>query len=182
MTRKSYRMVRYADDFVILCPTVDEAQRALAEVKHWVQANGLALHPDKTRVGDCRQVGEGFDFLGYRFEAGRRWVRKQSLKAFKDKVRDKTRRHRGETMATIVADLNPLLRGWFAYFKHAHRTTFPMLDGFIRRRLRAALRKQTKRPGLGRTYADHKRWPNAYFTAAGLFTLTTAHQLASQSR
>src|SRR3954471_14613999 len=71
------RMVRYADDFVILCRTAEEARSALRQVEAWVAANGLTLHPDKTRVGDSRQPGQGFDFLGYRFEAGRRLVRKK---------------------------------------------------------------------------------------------------------
>jgi len=81
----------------------------------------------------------------------------------------------------IIAELNPVLRGWFRYFQHAWRTEFPGLDGFVRRRLRAVLRKQAKRPGFGRCAADHRRWPNAYFAAAGLFTVTTAWQHASQS-
>jgi RNA-directed DNA polymerase len=75
--------VRYADDFVILCRTEAEAVAALRQVTAWVASNGLTLHPDKTRVGDSRQPGQGFDFLGYRFEAGRRLVRKKSLKALK---------------------------------------------------------------------------------------------------
>lgn len=77
MTRRGYRMVRYADDFVVLCSTAEQARAALAEVQQWVQANGLTLHPDKTRVGDCRQPGQGFEFLGYRFEAGHRRIRKK---------------------------------------------------------------------------------------------------------
>jgi RNA-directed DNA polymerase len=182
MTQRGYRMVRYADDFVILTRNADQAQRALAEVQTWVAANGLTLHPDKTRVGDCRQRGQGFEFLGYRFEAGRRWVRKKSVDALKDKVRRKTRRKRGDSIATIVADLNPTLRGWFGYFKHAARPTFRPLDGFIRRRLRALLRRQKHRRGFGRCYADHRRWPNAYFADLGLFTMDTARRLASQSR
>ena len=85
-------------------------------------------------------------------------------------------------MQKIIADLNPVLRGWFNYFKHAHRYTFPKVDGFVRRRLRAILRTQNKRPGRGRTLADHQRWPNAFFAAHGLFTLTDVHAAASQSR
>lgn len=182
MTERGYRMVRYADDLVILCPRMEDAQQALQELRHWVEANGLHLHPEKTRVGDCRQPGEGFEFLGYRFEAGRRWVRKKSRKALYDRIRAQTRRHRGDALARIVADLNPMLRGWFAYFQHAHPWTFPQVDGFVRRRLRALLRKQQKRPGAGRCHADHLRWPNAFFAAAGLFTMTEARTLASQSR
>ncbi len=89
MAAKGCRMVRYADDFVVLCQTPQAAPQALEMIGDWVEANGLTLHPEKTRVGDCRQPGEGFDFLGYRFEAGRRTVRKKSLKRFKDSIRAK---------------------------------------------------------------------------------------------
>ncbi len=181
MTKLGYRMVRYADDFVILCPSASQAQAALQEVKAWVEENGLSLHPDKTHTGDCLIPGQGFEFLGYRFEAGKRWVRKKSLQGFKDKVREKTRRSRGDSMRTIIDDLSPMIKGWWGYFKHAHRYTFSTLDGFIRRRLRAILRKQEKRPGMGRCYGDHQRWPNAYFANRGLFTMVQAWQ-ASQPR
>jgi RNA-directed DNA polymerase len=182
MTARGYRMVRYADDFVILCHSMEEAQQALTEVRAWVEANGLRLHPEKTHCGDCREPGQGFEFLGYRFEAGRRWVRKKSLRALKDRIREKTRRKRGDSLACIIADLNPTLRGWFAYFKHAEAWEHSRLDGFLRRRLRALLRKQQKRPGAGRCHADHRRWPNVFFATAGLFTLHEARQLASRSR
>lgn len=182
MTGNGYRMVRYADDFVILCTSAEQARQALADVRDWAANNGLTLHPDKTHVGDCRQAGQGFEFLGYRFEAGRRWVRRKSLKALKDKVRAKTRRTEGKSMASIIAELTPMLRGWFVYFQHAHPRTFRPIDAFIRRRLRAVLRKQQKRPGMGWTQSDHCRWPNRYFAEAGLFTLTEAWHRASQSR
>ena len=175
-------MVRYADDFVILCQSAVEAQQALDAVRLWVAAEGLQLHPDKTHVGDCRLPGQGFEFLGYRFEAGRRWVRDKSLKALKTKIRARTRRSAGQSLQQIISSLNPMLRGWFNYFKHAQRGVFRTLDGFLRRRLRALLRKQQKRPGAGCCIADHQRWPVAFFAAAGLFTLTPARQAASQSR
>ena len=182
MAQQGYRMVRYADDFVILCQSAEQAQQALEEVRAWTQANGLTLHPDKTHIGDCRIKGQGFEFLGYRFEAGKRWVRKKSLTALKDKIREKTRRTRGDSLARIIADLNPMLKGWYGYFKHACRWEFPALDGFIRRRLRALLRKQEKRPGGGWCHTDQRRWPNAYFAAQGLFTMTEARAVASQPR
>lgn len=182
MASKGYRMVRYADDFVVVCRTAEEAEAALAEVRAWVEETGLTLHPDKTRVGNCLEAGQGFDFLGYRFETGRRWVRKKSLKAMKDKLRSKTGRKRGVSLKSIIEELNPILRGWFGYFKHAHKLEFARLDGFIRRRLRALLRKREKRPGFGRCHADHMRWPNAFFAKQGLFTLVGAHAAASQSR
>jgi RNA-directed DNA polymerase len=182
MAAKGYRMVRYADDFVVLCRSREAAEAALAEVRRWVAENGLRLHPDKTHVGDCRQPGEGFDFLGYRFEAGQRRVRKKSLDRLKDSIREKTRRTRGDSLACTVADLNAMLRGWFGYFKHAHPRTFADLDGFVRRRLRALLRKQEKRPGFGRCRADQARWPNLFFAQAGLFALNTTWLAARHSR
>jgi RNA-directed DNA polymerase len=75
-----------------------------------------------------------------------------------------------------------MLRGWFNYFKHAHPMTFRGADGFTRRRLRAILRKQEKRPGLGKCREDHTRWPKVFFADMGLFTMTEAHALASRSR
>jgi RNA-directed DNA polymerase len=182
MAERGYRMVRYADDFVILTRSREEADAALALVAAWVAENGLVLHPEKTRVGDCRQPGEGFDFLGYRFEAGRRDVRKKSFQRLKDTIRGKTKRTRGDSLECVIADLNRTLRGWFAYFKHAHPFTFGKLDGFIRRRLRALLRRREKRPAMGHSLADHMRWPNAFFANAGLFALHTAWHTARQSR
>jgi RNA-directed DNA polymerase len=72
MEERGRRMVYYADDFVILCREEEEAEAALREVEAWVAANGLELQPDKTRISDCREPGQGFEFLGYRFEAGLR--------------------------------------------------------------------------------------------------------------
>ncbi len=182
LTGAGYRIVRYADDFVILCRTRKEAEQALCRVRVWVEANGLTLHPDKTHLGNCMEPGQGFEFLGYRFECGQRWVRKKSLASLKDRIRQRTRRTRGDSMECIVKDLNLMLRGWFNYFKHAHRYTYKPIDGLIRRRLRAILRKQNKRPGFGRCHADHRRWPNAYFANLGLFTLYEAYCHASQPR
>jgi RNA-directed DNA polymerase len=175
-------MVRYADDAVVLCRTREEAEAALARMRAWVAANGLTLHPDKTHIGDCRVVGHGFEFLGYRFEAGQRWVRKKSLKALRDKIRDRTPRTRGDSLECIIASLNPVLKGWFGYFKQANPYTFRSVDGFVRRRLRAMLRRWNRRPGHGRNRRDHTQWPNAYFADLGLFTMSEAHQLARQSR
>ncbi len=182
LAARGYRMVRYADDFVVLCESREAAEAALALIRAWTVENGLRLHPDKTHLGDCRQQGQGFDFLGYRFEAGHRFVRKKSLARLRDRIRAKTRRTRGQSLARIIADLNPVLQGWFGYFKHAHPYTFERLDKFVRRRLRAVLRKQQKRPGLGRSLADHRRWPNAFFAQAGLFALHAAWHDARHSR
>jgi RNA-directed DNA polymerase len=175
-------MVRYADDAVVLCRTREEAEAALSRLRVWVDANGLTLHPDKTHVGDCRLEGHGFEFLGYRFEEGQRWVRKKSLTGLRDKIRAQTRRSRGDSIADIIASINPLLRGWFGYFQHAHRYTFSSVDGFVRRRLRAIMRRQLHRPAQGHCLRDHTRWPNAFFAHLGLFTMSEALRFARQSR
>jgi RNA-directed DNA polymerase len=182
MAEHGYPMVRYADDFVILTRSRVEAEAALALVKTWVTANGLTLHPEKTRIANCRKKGNGFEFLGYRFERGRRHVRKKSLDKLKEMIRTKTRRTRGQSLNAVVVDLNRTLKGWFGYFKHAHPSIFLALDQMIRRRLRAMLRKQMRRSGFGHARTDHQRWPNAYFADAGLFALDAAWQTARPSR
>ena len=112
-------MVRYADDFVILCRTEAEAQEALREVEQWTQSAGLTLHPTKTRIVNA--VTDGFDFLGYHFERGKRWPRKKSLQKLKETIRSLTRRNNGHSLAQIIERVNRALRGWYEYFKHSQR-------------------------------------------------------------
>jgi RNA-directed DNA polymerase len=172
-------MVRYADDFVILCRSEAEAQAALARVQVWVEENGLTLHPEKSRIVDLSQPG-GFDFLGYHFERGYRWPRRKALDRLKDKVRALTPRTSGVSLEATITRLNQMLRGWFGYFQHSHRTTFPHVDGYVRGRLRAILRKRAGKRGRARG-TDQQRWRNHYFTELGLFSHTQAHVLACQS-
>ena len=108
-------MVRYADDFVILCRTEAVSQTALTAVQAWVSEAGLTLHPEKTQIVDAPQGG-GFDFLGYHFERGMKWPRKKSLEKLKEKLRAKTPRLDGRSLKDIVADVNWSLRGWYGYF------------------------------------------------------------------
>lgn len=183
MAARGFQMVRYADDFVVLCRTRGDADAALTEVRAWVEANGLTLHPTKTHVGDCRVPGQGFEFLGYRFEAGRRLVRKKSLDKLKDSIRAKTGRNRGDSLECIIADLNRTLRGWFGYFKHAHPHLLQSIDGSVRRRLRSLLLKQRmKRSHIGQGLGLSRLWPNAYFAEHRLFALHAAWAAARQSR
>jgi len=180
MAERGFEMVRYADDFVVMCRTLEEATAALALVKEWTASADLTLHPTKTRLVDERK--DGFDFLGYHFEASKRWPRSKSLKKFRDTIRAKTKRSSGRSMSQTIADVNRTLRGWFEYFKHSHHKTFRTEDGFVRRRLRSILRRQTHRKGSARAYgADQTRWPIAYFDALGLFNLQHAHLAACQS-
>jgi RNA-directed DNA polymerase len=136
MAAAGWEMVRYADDFVILCRTEAGAQTALGAVRTWVSEAGLTLHPEKTRVVDATQPG-GFDFLGYHFERGMKWPRAKSLKQLKARVRAKTPRLAGRSLKAIVTDVNRTLRGWYGYFQHSKANVFPEVDGYVRRRLRS---------------------------------------------
>jgi RNA-directed DNA polymerase len=183
LAAQGYQMVRYADDFVILCRSQAEAEQVLTFVRQWCEAEGLQLHPTKTKIVDVRT--DSFDFLGYHFETTRRgclahWPRKKSLAKLKDTIRAKTKRANGHSLRQIIADINQTLRGWFGYFKHSHRTTFAPLDGWVRMRLRSILRKRAGRAGRGRG-ADHQRWPNSFFARQGYFSLEAAFAEACQS-
>ncbi len=173
MVRQGREMVRYADDFVILCRSEAEAQAALTEVARWTTSVGLTLHPDKTRIVDATQPG-GFDFLGYHFERGRKWPRRRSLQKLRDQIREQTARTSGESLDQIIRRVNLTLCGWSGYFQDSCRTTFPRIDQWVRMRLRSVLRKRAGGQGRG-TGQDHFRWPNAFFETRGLFNLSVAH-------
>lgn len=179
MVAQGMEMIRYADDFVILCRSQAEAMRALEAVAQWTATAGLTLHPQKTRIVDATQPG-GFDFLGYHFERGYRWPRRKSLRKLQDSLRAKTKRNNGRSLSVIVSDVNRTLKGWFQYFQHSHRTTFPLLDSWVRMRLRSILRRRHHGRGRGRGL-DHRRWPNAFFAEHGLFSLTVAHAQVCRS-
>jgi RNA-directed DNA polymerase len=172
-------MVRYADDFVLLCRSENEARQALGQVQQWTMTVGLTLHPAKTRIVDATQRG-GFDFLGYHFERGYKWPRQKSLKKFKDTIRAKTKRTNGQSLQAVITNVNRSARGWFGYFKHSHKTTFKPLDQWLRTRLRSILRRQQKRRGRARR-RDHREWPNAFFTAQGLYSFVAARAADRQS-
>jgi RNA-directed DNA polymerase len=185
MREAGFEMVRYADDLVVLCRQPEEAERALELLERWMEAVGLRLHPEKTKIIDLHE--EGFDFLGYHFAAGKpglprivKWPREKSLRSLKAKLKPITKRANGRSLEATITILNPILRGWFEYFQHSHRRTFVRLDGWIRGRLRGILRKRRKLRGRSRG-ADHQRWPNAYFHERGLFSLTAAFDSAIQS-
>jgi RNA-directed DNA polymerase len=178
LSEAGFAMIRYADDFVIMCRSREDADRALGKVQQWVEENGLTLHPTKTKIVDART--EGFDFLGYTFRGQLRLPRKKSLMKLKESIRAKTKRTNGNSLQWTVETLNATLRGWFGFFRHCHWTTFSELDSWLRGRLRSVLRKRAGRRGRGRG-ADHQRWPNVYFADLGLYSLKTAHGRLSQS-
>ena len=177
MAAHGLEMVRYADDFVVMCRSNEAARGALDLVTNWVHGVGLKLHPDKSGIVTHKA---GFDFLGYHFQGGRRWPRKKSLQAVKARIRAQTKRTSGHSLDRIIAEVNKVLRGWYAYYKHSHPRTFRIIDGWVRMRLRSILRRRSGRTGPGRGF-DHQRWPNAYFASCGLFSLRTAYELDRQS-
>ena len=176
---QGWQMVRYADDFVILCQNQPQAQEVLEQLRHWTQAAGLTLHPTKTRIVDASQKG-GFDFLGYHFERDYRWPRKKSLDKLKETIRDKTQSGRPGSLRDIIREINHCTRGWFEYFKHSQNSVFQPMDGWVRQRLRRILRR--RHTGSNRAACrDHQRWPIAYFAKLGLSSLALARVQASHA-
>jgi RNA-directed DNA polymerase len=169
VVRRGWEMVRYADDLVVLCRSKEEAEQVLAYMRQWAEEAGLTVHPTKTRIVNAQS--EGFDFLGWHFRGGRKWPRKKSLQKLQEKLRPLTRRTSGQSLGEIIARLNPILRGWHNYFRESYRTGLNGPDGWLRRRLRAMLRKREKRAGYGLSEADSRRWPKRWFAAQGLFSL-----------
>jgi RNA-directed DNA polymerase len=169
MERRGWALVRYADDFVVLCRTKEEAETVMNWLREWTAAAGLTLHPTKTRIVNATE--EGFDFLGWHFRGGKKWPRKKSLQKLKEKLRPLSQRTQGRSLEEIIRRVNPILRGWHAYFRGSIRSGLTEPDGWLRRRLRAMLRKREKRPGYGLSAADSRRWPNRWFAKQGLFSL-----------
>lgn len=185
MRQSGYTLVRYADDLVILCATPAEAEAGYQLLRTWVEGEGLQMHPEKTRIVNMNEPGTGFDFLGYHFEYTQRgtldrWPRQKSMAKLKDRIRDLTHRANGKSLEETIRLINRTTRGWYAYFKHSNRWTFIQLDGWVRGRLRAILRKRVHLRGRGRG-RDHQRWSNTFFAEHGYFSLYDAHVAACRS-
>ena len=174
MAEMGCEMTRYADDFVILCKTRDEAERALEAVRIWTEKSGLSLHPEKTRIVDYG-AGQGFEFLGHAFTKGKVFPRKKSIQNLRNKVRALTPRRSGKSLKAVIANLNPVLRGWLRYFRDCPESAFPGVDSFVRRRLRAMLDVRIGKPPAHRG-ATGIRWPNAYFAKRGLYSMVDARK------
>jgi len=179
-------LVRYADDFVVLCRTRPQAERAWAMASHVMAGLGLELHPDKTCVVDLREGKEGFDFLGCHMHArmsGRiweqdrkvryflhRWPSVQAMNKARDRVRALTdRRWVGTDLGIIISKLNMFLKGWGAYFRTGNSSKkFSQLDGYVWRRL---MRLMVKRRGRNLRAGQPLRWTSAWFYNQGLHQL-----------
>jgi group II intron reverse transcriptase/maturase len=153
MRRKGYQVTRYADDWVVTCKSAAEARAAIAAAQKILEQLGVVLHPQKTRVVHVRQ---GFEFLGYKIKRGQRPLRLmphkirsgvrdgdlyaypkvKSIRRFMDQVRERTKRRIPLTTSELIADLNPVIRGWGNYYKRAHvRKLFSRLNGWIIHRI-----------------------------------------------
>lgn len=177
MADAGFEMVRYADDFIVLCRSAEDADKALTIIQQWVSQAGLTLHPDKTHIVDA-QV-ESFDFLGYSFRGKLRFPRGKSNTKERDAIRRLIPRKSGHSMAFIIHRLNQNLRGWYAYFRHCHWSIFEEYDQMVRRRLRELLVKRHRRNR--KKLHPNVRWPNKYFHERGLFSLSQAHARLVQS-
>ena len=177
MADAGFEMVRYADDFVILCRSREEAEAALAMVREWVEGAGLILHPDKTHIVDSRE--KSFSFLGYSFRGKYIFPRKKSHEKFVARIRELTPRKSGQPLERTITAINQMTRGWFGYFRHCHWQVFKNYDGLIRRRLRRQLLKRHRRNPKRQT--RNQRWPNTYFTERGFWSLREAHFRFAQS-
>ena len=179
MEKNNFKMIRYADDFVIMCQNQEEAESALRLVSQWVVEAELELHPTKTKIVNANT--DPFEFLGYKFKLGKRYPTDKSLKKFRDKIKKYTGRSNGHSMHTIIENIKPIQRGWFEYFKHSNKYIFETLDGWTRRRLRSTLKKRDKRRGIATTVKDNIRYPNKIFDSYGFFSLSKAHNELCQS-
>ncbi len=161
MTEAGFSLTRWADDFVVLCTTRAEAERALSFAERFLQEElGVALHRQKTRIVHVRQ---GFEFLGYKIQRGKgfklpAWKRRQkrsnrmnlyviprekSVERFRDQLRSLTRRNAPVSLRTLIDQVNPVIRGWGNYYRNGNvRRLFHQLDGWIVRRLYSFLARR----------------------------------------
>ena len=185
MAQEGYEMVRYADDAVVCCRTETEAQKALAEIAAWTELAGLKLHPTKTRIVSAVGKG-GFDFLGYHFEryqlgSGMKWPRDKSRKKLRDNLREKLHRGRSGSIADIIIEINPILKGWLGYFRFSVPSAMRDADQWVRERIRQIVRRRHKRRGIvkGR---ERIEYPNRWFETQGFYSLEKAQAKWIQSQ
>ena len=179
-------LVRYADDFVVMCDTRAQVERAEGRVGTILARLGLELHPEKTRTVELARASEGFDFLGCHLRKRmsgpvwekqhrrvyflQRWPSQRAMKRIRGRVKELTPRaacHR-ETRETIAL-LNPVLRGWGGYFRTGNAAVkFGQIDTYVCGRLQRLLRQ---RKGRQVHQGERAGWTPAYFQALGLHRL-----------
>src|SRR6516225_1673993 len=168
MRLRGYQLTRYADDWVVTCKSAAEARAAVEAAGRILKQLGVELHPQKTRIVHAQ---DGFEFLGYKIKRGKKklylpesrirsqarqgalyaYPKDKSIRRFMDRVRQRTKRKIPLTTKELIAELNPLLRGWGEYYKRAHvRLLFHRLDGWIVRRIWAHRYKRWRNVGWKR--------------------------------
>jgi RNA-directed DNA polymerase len=178
MRRKGYQVTRYADDWLITCKSAAEARAAIAAAHRILEQLGVALHPEKTRIV---HVEHGFEFLGYKIKRGKRrfklmphkirsgaregelyaYPKEKSIRRFMDHVRSRTKRRSPLSTPELIAELNPVVRGWGNYYKRAHvRKLFNRLNRWIVRRIWSHQYKRWRNAGWkhlpeSRLYGEH---------------------------
>ena len=160
--QRDWRFVRYADDFLVLTSSAQEATEALNYVREVLEGLKLSLQETKTRLTN---FSDGFEFLGFRFRRYRLGIRQKSVDRFRERVRTLTRRQQGKNVEAVLEKLNPVLRGWSRYFGSAEVTAvFRRLDKWIRTRMRSFRLKRKCRN-------DTRRLPNRKLEKWGLLSL-----------
>jgi RNA-directed DNA polymerase len=179
--RRLGTLVRYCDDFVVICPTQERAEAARDLAAATLAPLGLRLHPDKTRIVCLRHGVEGFDFLGFHHRMVESWKRKgryylnkwpspRAMASIRAKVRDGTPRgYAGRELADVVADLNLVLRGWGGYFRYGNSSRkFNSIDSYVHERL--AKLASVKHGISGRNWAT--RFTYGWLSDLGIYRLT----------
>jgi group II intron reverse transcriptase/maturase len=178
--RQTGKLVRYADDFVVVCPTAERAQGAWRLAAMILSDFGLSLSPEKTRIVELTKGKEGFDFLGFHLHKVeswkwrgkwylQRWPSAQAMSTIRAKIRTLTdRRSTGLALSTVVERLNPVLRGWGNYFRDGNSAKkFAQIDSYAHERLAILAAAKHKRSG--------RRWATQYnlawFHRLGVYTL-----------
>jgi group II intron reverse transcriptase/maturase len=187
------KLVRYADDFVVVCPTAEQAKQARWRAEMVLAGSGLSLSPEKTRIIELTKGKEGFDFLGFHMRKVeswkwrgkwylQRWPSARAMNSIRANVRALTdRRYSGLPIAAAVDRLNPVLRGWGNYFRHGNSARkFAQIDGYVHERL--AILACNKHGLSGRTWVS--RFDGAWFARLGVHTLqgTINYGTANASR
>jgi RNA-directed DNA polymerase len=179
-------LVRYADDFVVMCDTTEAVEKAEVKVREVLTRLGLELHPEKTRRVDLSRGLQGFDFLGCHLRkrmSGPIWERsrrrvfflqrepsQRSMKRVRQRVKEIARNgRRHEDLRVIIGELNPVVRGWGGYFRTGNAARrFVDIDNYVVDRLRALL---LKRKGRNLRPGEILAWHRPFFEALGLHRL-----------
>ena len=189
-------LVRYADDFVVMCRTAQGCEEAQSRIEHVIAKLGLKLHPQKTRRVALKDGLEGFDFLGCHLRkrmSGRlwqqkglrryylqRWPSRKAMNRVRERVRDLTPRGRcHQDVRSVIAELNPVLRGWGRYFQTCNAANhFIDVDAYVAQRLKGL---RLKRAGRSLRAGQAQRWDREYFERLGLHRLRGTIRYLGQS-